>query len=751
MIYRYVLMIGFLLISTFHGSGQSFKHYNPKVKVNGNYLKNPWVGGLNAPQFSEGDFNNDGIQDLFVFDRVGNVPMVFLNGGTPNLSDYTFAPEYLEGLPEFSDWVLLRDFNLDGIMDVFCYPTLSAAAGIEVWKGFYEADKLKFELVEFPNFSNDIIPFRTLAGQELNLAVTAVDLPAIDDIDSDGDIDVVTFNLNGGKMEYFENQSVENGFGSDSLVFLRREPCWGGMFESGVTPYLDLASAKGECATRLTGVVGPRHAGSTLLTLDMDNDCDKEILLGDLSFDHVVMGINDGDCDEAWMSRQDTFFPSDNIPINLPSFPACFYLDVDNDGIKDLLAAPNEDNGVEDDDVVWFYKNVGSNEFPEFALQQTDFLVNQMLDFGTGAFPAFFDIDRDGAMDLIVGNESFYDRNLGSSSESRLFLFKNIGDDTEPEFELTDDNWLDMRRFSKAGGGGDWGFNPSFGDLDSDGDLDLLVGSQEGGFYYFENLEDMQPGPTVFDSPKVKFKNMDVGRFSAAMVLPTNDALLSDVILAEGNGNINYYKNIGTQGDPDFEPDENMAPNSTFYGNIDLRESGFSNGYGTPTLLNYNGGIQIITGNDFGSIRMYDLQTPIDSFPLLNANVGNTFNGYRTAPAFAQLDIAKDNLYEMVVGNYRGGLTFYKTDLEQITVGVEPEFETINFSLSPNPTAGDFSMTISRKGQLSIFNSIGQLISTKVVESGTHSLSLNDEASGVYFLRFDLPKGGSFTRRLVKE
>lgn len=751
MIYRYALIVGLLFIAAFHVSGQNFKHYNPKVKVNGNYLKNPWVGGLNAPQFSEGDFNNDGIADLFVFDRVGNVPMVFLNGGTPNATDYTYAPEYLEGLPKFIDWVLLRDFDLDGVMDVFCYPTLTAAAGIEVWRGYYDDDKLQFELVKFPDFSRDIIPFRTLGGQTLNLAVTNVDLPAIDDIDSDGDMDVVTFNFNGGKIEYYENQSVERGFGSDSLQFVLSEPCWGGMYESGITTYLDLASAKGECAVRLTGVVSPRHSGSTLLTLDMDNDCDKEILLGDLSFDHVVMGINEGDCDEAWMARQDTFFPSDNIPINLPSYPATFYLDVDNDGIKDLLAAPNEDNGVEDDDVVWFYKNVGSNEFPEFALQQTDFLVDQMLDFGTGAFPTFFDFDRDGAMDLVVGNESFYDRNLGSSSESRLFLFKNTGDDSEPEFELIDDNWLDMRRFSKAGGGDDWGFNPSFGDLDSDGDLDLLVGSQEGGFYYFENLEDTQPGPTQFATLQVKFQTIDVGRFSDVMVLPTNNEGLNDIILTEGNGNINYYKNIGTPGNPEFEPDENLAPNSTFYGKIDLRQGGFSSGYGNPTLLNYNAGIQMVIGNDFGSIQMFDLQTPIDSFPLLDANVGNTFNGYRTAPAFEQLDIANDYFYEMVVGNYRGGLTFYKTDLEQVTVSVDPDFETVDFSLSPNPTSGDFSMTISRKGKLSIYNSIGQLISTKVVESGSHSLSLNDVTAGIYFLRFDLPKGGSFTRRLVKE
>jgi len=207
-------------------SAQSFERFDMPVRVNGTELKNPWAGGLNAPQYSAGDFNNDGIDDLFVFDRIGNVPMVFLNEGIPGEICYTFAPEYLEGLPKLDSWVLLRDFNKDGIMDIFCYPVLSAASGIEVHRGFFEDDKLNFEQVKFPDFSIDVIPFTTLSGQQLNLAVTRIDLPAIDDIDNDGDLDILTFNLNGGKVEYYKNTSVEDGFGCDSLLFDLEDDCW---------------------------------------------------------------------------------------------------------------------------------------------------------------------------------------------------------------------------------------------------------------------------------------------------------------------------------------------------------------------------------------------------------------------------------------------------------------------------------------------------------------------------------------------
>ncbi|MBL4578584.1 MAG: hypothetical protein JKX74_08930, partial [Flavobacteriales bacterium] len=41
-----------------------------RVKKNATkYLKNPWAGGLNSPQFSQIDLNGDGIKDLFIYER----------------------------------------------------------------------------------------------------------------------------------------------------------------------------------------------------------------------------------------------------------------------------------------------------------------------------------------------------------------------------------------------------------------------------------------------------------------------------------------------------------------------------------------------------------------------------------------------------------------------------------------------------------------------------------------------------------
>ena len=94
------------------------------------------------------------------------------------------------------------------------------------------------------------------------------------------------------------------------------------------------------------------HAGSTLLALDlnpqqqldMSPQNTMELLLGDISYSNIVMVLNNGTPEEALMIDQDTNFPNYDSPVDLPLFPACFYLDVNKDGWKDLIISPNGNN-----------------------------------------------------------------------------------------------------------------------------------------------------------------------------------------------------------------------------------------------------------------------------------------------------------------------------------------------------------------------------------------------------------------------
>ena len=56
-------------------------------------------------------------------------------------------------------------------------------------------------------------------NQFSNLYISSIDIPAFVDIDGDGDIDVLTFNIGGQQVEYHKNTSMENYGIPDSLEF----------------------------------------------------------------------------------------------------------------------------------------------------------------------------------------------------------------------------------------------------------------------------------------------------------------------------------------------------------------------------------------------------------------------------------------------------------------------------------------------------------------------------------------------------
>ena len=105
-----------------------------------------------------------------------------------------------------------------------------------------------------------------------------------------------------------------------------------------------MSDITGECADGFTDnedEVEFRHAGSTLLTFDANNDGYKELVVGDLSSDSLIFLTNGGDCDTAWFIDQTAAnFPEAGNPVAIPFFLASFYLDLNNDGENDILAAP---------------------------------------------------------------------------------------------------------------------------------------------------------------------------------------------------------------------------------------------------------------------------------------------------------------------------------------------------------------------------------------------------------------------------
>lgn len=133
------------VVTAFHLTSlgaQVFIHQsNPRWKI----LAFAGAGGINNALVSEGDINQDGILDLVIFDRTGNVITPFIYNPTSKI--YEYAQSYKQYFPAVQDWLIMKDFDSDGIPDLFASSfNTQIVPGIEVYKGRYENGHIAFSI-----------------------------------------------------------------------------------------------------------------------------------------------------------------------------------------------------------------------------------------------------------------------------------------------------------------------------------------------------------------------------------------------------------------------------------------------------------------------------------------------------------------------------------------------------------------------------------------------------------------------------
>ena len=319
--------------------------------------------------------------------------------------------------------------------------------------------------------------------------------------------------------------------------------CWGNFREDALTNKVALNKS---CPKVKFKVKGNKHGGATILAFDSDGDQDMDLVLGDPTFNNLVYLENGGSKTYANMISQDTAFPSYNTSVNLRIFPGAFYLDVNNDGIKDLIVAPNTINTIENFAGVLYYKDVSSTSITNFAFKKNDFLQGSMIDLGSYAYPTLFDYNSDGLMDLIVGNGGYFNGN--SPSIHTLALFENTGTLTDPKFKLIDDDYADISQYPLNTRVNKPTFHiaPSFGDLNSDGLTDMLIGDFQGRFHYFQN--EAKTGISDFVFVEANYRSIDVGSYASPFLIDLDADGLIDIVSGKQNGKLNYYKNTFQHG-----------------------------------------------------------------------------------------------------------------------------------------------------------------------------------------------------------
>ncbi|MBK9357334.1 MAG: VCBS repeat-containing protein [Bacteroidales bacterium] len=684
------------------------------VKSDGLLLRDPWAGGINNVQFGKFDVNSDGISDLLIFDRHGDRLMPFVyqpEGASPG---FDYAPEFRRYFPPLTQWFQTADYNNDGFMDIFTY----TPGGIMVYRN---------RGTSLPSFEKAVDPYLTsLQGNIFtNLLVTYVDYPAIEDLDGDGDLDILTFWGLGSFVENHRNMSVETYGNSDSLLYHKVNNCWGRFAESSESNIIVFDTCIDFSRSRLTGE--PKHTGSTFMVKDITGDSISDLVLGDVGFSDVVALRNVGTPMDALMVEQLTAWPAAD-PLHLWSFPLVQKIDLYNDGTEQILASPFDPSLVKSQgsESVWLYSDCKNGTGPDdCGLLTRSFLQDGMIDVGLGAYPVFKDIDNDGLTDLVVGNYGYYDTcvinndgQLKCDYTGRLHLYLNNGTPSSPTFYLADN---DFGRISQAGL---LGVFPAFEDLDGDGDLDMLTGNSLGDLWLSINLAGPGNLPEFAD-PLRNFQDIGVEGFSTPVFIDINNDGLNDLVLGSVTGKLSYFKNTGSLVTPVFE----MV--TDFFGEVNVTDQATSyTGYSVPCFFRKPGGdLRLLVGSESGRMIYYSGISGLagSAFVMEDSHFMYISEGIRIAPAWA--DINSDGYPELAAGNYCGGISLFR-GIAPGPAAIDGDAENQGkMMIFPNPGNGIFKVVIDDTDawQITIRTISGILLNSNPVYGSADNLVVVEE------------------------
>ncbi|MFI5219267.1 MAG: FG-GAP-like repeat-containing protein [Bacteroidia bacterium] len=724
----FIALISFF--EPFHSFSQNFSPaLSIPVTVSGVPLVNPWAGGMDSPQFSAIDLNLDGIKDLFVFDRQGNRSTTYINNGAPNSVDYHYAPQFISKFPSLHDWALLVDYNCDGKEDIFTY---SYMGGMSVYKNI-SSTSLQFVL-EYP------LVYSSYFGFQANLFVPSVDLPALIDVDNDGDMDVLVRTISGDYVEYHQNFAMDSLGVCDSLLFYMNQNCWGNFLFGG----FPCNSATLNAGCRIgninhendisNSVLCTAHA---MLAFDYDYDGDKDLLNGDIACNYLLFLENGGTPWGALMTAQDDSFPSYNIPVYLNLLPAPFYFDADNDNKKDLIVSPGMSNASENIFNTLFYKNITGFPADSFNLVNKNVFTKEMLEVGTGANVSFFDVDNDGLQDILIGNyrrKSFYP----NPDSSFIYYFRNNGTATNPSFEFVTDNFFNTATSNN------FNLSPAFGDLDGDGDADMLVGMDVGTFSYYTNTAGAG-NPCNFVFTTNNYQSINVGPYSTPILFDMNQDGKIDLISGKKNGKINYYQNTGTASVPVF------SLVSTFLGGVNVTDTLTDiYGYSYPFMFYNNGNMEMLVGSERGWIYHYGNITGnlSGTFTLIDSIYGNI--NEKWFATVSGTDIDGDGLMDLLIGNRAGGVTLYSQLPTSINEPVSKQKQT---KVYPNPVSNQLHIEFENEAeQIIIYNAVGSTIKNiSPHEKQLLTVETNYWNAGLYFVKIVFRNGEMLSAKFMKE
>ncbi|WP_341225520.1 VCBS repeat-containing protein [uncultured Arcticibacterium sp.] len=359
------------------------------------------------------------------------------------------------------------------------------------------------------------------------------------------------------------------------------------------------------------------------------------------------------------------------------------YVDFDGDGDQDLLAGIDDwsdygwDNAFDKEGnwtngplrgVVYYLENLNG----KYENRGKILANNKPINVYGAPSPNMYDFDGDGDLDLICGE--FLDR---------LTWFENVGSRSKPVF-------AEGRFLSNASGLIKMDLEmiiPTAVDWDKDGDIDLIIGDEDGRVALVENTGTVKDRMPQFESPKYfqqKAEHIKFGALVTPFAVDWDDDGDDDLICGNSAGYIGFVENLnGTWAKPAYlevnnEPIRYLAgEKGSIQGPAEAKW-----GYTTLSVADWNGdGLKdVLVNSIWGTITWHrnigqigkpklaesqpvimdwaNMEVPKPKWNWWNPKSTELATQWRTTPN--AIDWNKDGLMDLVMLDHEGYLAYFE-------------------------------------------------------------------------------------------